>query len=1525
MYSKVGAKDADLLVIGKRKISRKRKLFICVLFVATVLTGMSVFEKMNAPAPLPVDTSVKIVATMPKPESGAPTDYSAYENFCIAAGVLNDASYFRADTDGTIIASVFGAPYNQKLEGHRVQKDGRLFHEVNSTSTMKSVGEQRFFADDAILMRTAKYKKGVPNWGSIGLVQNDDFSAKYGIIPREICLYVVNEDTVLESGFVSEDSGLTTYYMVLDPVTAPERYKRQVGALGGANDYPVFKSIKLTFTIDSDWVIQYHTVEETYDISIAGLGAMTCRAAMTETFSDIGADLDFPEEAQDFLTLAPDSVGGLDDAPVMGASDYLAEAFGGYLGGDTIKFAANVNALGLNLPLKGYIDIANMDIRVGVGDILYAAYRNDAVYVKSGDGKVKIPVSSLTPVIEELKPILSDAGVDLSQISSLLEGDLIGTLFGESDIEENGDDVHILMPFSLMNIGFDIDMHLKKAGGKFYPYAINATLDLKELGLDKFVKPADGEYKVKVGLNFTSEELPAPDDDYPTLDLSFIKDFIAPVKNMISANAYSFGGEINVSGTKIEIANAQLVRGESVTLKAQIKVMGITADIKFADNTVYVSVGNVNLKAAAEDFPALIDEIIPLIPDGDKIISAVEETLASVKNVSVPNILETALKFLPTLTYGEGTLGVDIGGVKANVTPAQNGISLNLPEFAVKNTTVSANLSLTAIAEKTDPVTVGNADAYVSLTDVIPYVKPIMTLLSSESFRASVSGTVESADLSKYLDSTVIDGELAVNIGKKGGLALQAALTAFTHKLELAFNGETAYVSLNDLINLSLNVNNFGDILSNINEALPDGKKVDVAAVNGYLDKIINLDLGSLVEFDEKTISTVIGSIRSLEYKDGALTVMLSFGDITVTASIVSPSGGAEALTVNLGVNFAPADASPIDINLALTLYDFSDETLVVNVADSEKYVASKAIADFIKPVINTIRQEKFDISFSAAVDGTDESGAATSTVISGELKIIPTSEITNASFPEMYVALSLGDKTNPTAHNLKLLIEKDAANGEIEIYANYNGMKIHLGYTAALKIVGAVCDMLKIKVPMIDNLTSGVYTKGELQTDIFDDATIAGLTEKIEAINGIFQVVDGGKSAFDELIEKVLFGALNEALRSVSLSMESGELKITVENSLLERIMSIVSGNGETRFSPAENNLGTAEISLKHSETLLSSLNVTNLAVNGSTIALSVELNDATDMTLPKSSDTDFDGAMDFDSLYDLIASVINTANARTFPISGQIALSGIASATIYFDLNVAIVDNPNYDPTANNPEPKTKVLVGLKTYSNLSTVSLAGIAIDKADSYLYFDGENIYVQRDDYKSSWFKWVYSSSKYCKLTTEEFGKYAMDVIFDIIPLSNTVKNQISTDGSNGGTMNYANILTAFSKSGDTTSLTVNLKELAGSSALGNLDVNLTEKSVDEKTYVHKVDGNTSIAAGIIKAKFNATLKNVDESNLTRGLDDIAFGYLNGSAQSAVSIRFDSPEDRHNMSSYNDFLNRIASLPWKSAEEVYGAE
>jgi len=143
------------------------------------------------------------------------------------------------------------------------------------------------------------------------------------------------------------------------------------------------------------------------------------------------------------------------------------------------------------------------------------------------------------------------------------------------------------------------------------------------------------------------------------------------------------------------------------------------------------------VKAAAEDFPALIDEIIPLIPDGDKIISAVEETLASVKNVSIPNILETALKFLPTLTYGEGTLGVDIGGVKANVTPAQNGISLNLPEFAVKNTTVSANLSLTAIAEKTDPVTVGNADAYVSLTDVIPYVKPIMTLLSSESFRAS--------------------------------------------------------------------------------------------------------------------------------------------------------------------------------------------------------------------------------------------------------------------------------------------------------------------------------------------------------------------------------------------------------------------------------------------------------------------------------------------------------------------------------------------------------------------------------------------------------------------------------------------------------------------------------------------------------------------------------------------------------------------------------------------------------------------
>ncbi len=2039
MYSKVGAKDADLLVIGKKRISRKRKLFICVLFVATVLTGMSVLEKMNAPAPTPVDTSVKIVATMPKPASGSPADYSAYENFCIAAGVLNSASYFRADTEGTIVASVFGAPYNQTLEGHRVSKDGRLFHEVNSTSTMKSVGEQRFFAQDTILMRTAKYKKGVPTWGSIGLVQTDDFSAKYGIIPREICLYVVNEDTVLESGFVKEENGLKTYYMVLDPAAAPERYKRQVGALGGASDYPVFESIKLTYTIDSDWVIQSHTVEETYDISIAGLGAMTCRAVMTETFSDIGASLDFPDAAQDFLTLAPGSVGDLDDKPVMGASDYLAEAFGGYLGGDAIKFSANIDALGLKLPLKGFIDIKNLDIRVAIGDILYAAYKDNIIYAKSGDGKIKIPVSSLTPVIEELKPILNDAGVDLGQISSLLEGDLIGTLFGNSDIEENGNDVHILMPFGLMNIGFDIDMHLKKAGEKFYPHAIVATLDLKELGLDKLIKTDDGQYKVKVNLNFTSEELPAPDDGYAEFDPSFVKDFISPVKNAISASAYDLGGSVTVNGTKIELENMQIVRGETLTAKAQIKVMGITADIKFVDNTVYISAGNIKLKAAVSDLPALVNEILALIPNGDKIVPAVKDALGSLENISVPSVLESALKFLPTLEYKNGSLGIEIKGVKASVTPSKDGISVVLPKFTVKDTAVSAdfyfksiaeqtapvsvdnadsyvsaadlmpylapvksimnskslqatvngnvsgldqkdpteqitlsggmtlnlhdgenralsmkaefealsqnlslalsgnkayialndgiklsldigkdslsgimaavnaalpqdkkladakitsalsivdnilsldlkslfshiqinestltkvmgsiraleykdnaliltisvnditvtvslekpengdaltanvnvnfapkaqdgeepkspvnaqitltlnnfsenvadisvkdpesyvssetlcslispavnavfanaydlggsvtvnktkielenarivrgesitlkaqikvmgitadikfvdnviyisagniklkaaisdfgalanaitplipnsdellgkvngliekfkntdpleaikkieisetqdgglrisydditakikavsdnglsldvptlsfkigettdengekvdklfkisaNASLTAVREQAAPVTVDDANKYVSATDIVPYIAPVMKLISSESLKATLeNGSVDSNDIKKYLQATDLSGDLALNIGKDGGLSLQAALSAFGHKLDLTFLNSTAYVSVNDLINLSLNTNNLSDILGNINKTLPDEKKIDVEKITSTIGKIEKLDLSSLIKFDESTLTKVLGYVRALEYKDGSLILTLSFGDITVTASIVSPADGANSLTVNLRVNYAPAAKpnekakDPINVNIDVTLFDFSDERIEINVVDPEKYVASKTIADFIKPVIETLNQDKFHITFSASIDGKDANGAAANTTISGELKIVASTKITNASFPEMYLLLNIGDKANPKQHVLQLLVEKDAAS-KIQLYANYNGMKIHLGYDAALQIVGAVCDILRIDIPMIKNLTAGHYDPeaDKIDTDIFGDATIAGLTEKIEDLNGLFAVVDGGKSAFEELMNKVLYGALDEALRSISLSMDDGGLKISVKNTLLERIMEIVNGdgkNGETAETPTtpapKNDLGNAVVSVSHGvnenngSDILSALHISNLAVNGKTVTFDADLvnteklpekTDGTEIpdetvkiTLPKSTNAEFSSAMDFDSLYDFLVSVINTANTRYFPISGTIPLKVLADNTVVnFALNVAIVDNPKYDPNAvapendpnYKPEPKTKVVVGLKVAHSLKATSdFEGIFqaakwfLEPTISYLYFDGDNIYVQRDIYESVRIPWTLSYEWKFKNTVKkysfpasEFGQKALDVIFDVIPIKESLKNDITSSSSNTQgserTINYGNLLKEYKKDGSTYSLALNLDELAGTNnILGNLTANIYTKNINDgstdKSYISGFNAEVHVnILNAITATINADLASIQKNDTNpSSLPTIEFGYdANKNMQDPFELTFekyidkDTHKERYRVTNYEAFVEKLKSI------------
>ena len=1752
MYAKAGAKDANLLSIFKRKMSRKRKFFICVFFAAVIMVGASVFQNSKIAPPPVVDTNAKIVSTIEKPTSGSPADYSAYENFCIAAGVLYDSPSFEAITDGTVTASVFGAPYNQYLTAQRVKIGDRIFHTMISTSTMKSIGEQRFFAGDTILMRKGKYKMSkLSGWGDIGLVSVDEFSQLYGFIPREICPYIINESTFLEGGFVSSEDGLSTYYLILDPETAPERYKRQVATLGGANKLPQFKSIKLTFTIDDQWIIKQHTVQEEYFISIPGLGDMNCKSTVTDTFN-IDGNLDFPEDAQPFLNLAPGSVGDLDTSTEMGEADYLAAAFGEYLGGKPLSFSANINALGASVPLEGYLDLSAIDIRLSIGDLLYVVYKDGTVYIRSGEGKIKIETSELTPLLEELKPLLDGAGIDLDNISSMLGGDdILAVLFENSSIKEDGDDIHILMPFSLMGLNLDIDMHLSKDGDSYSPVAIKADIDLSSLGLDKYITTADGQYVLNVDLNIEDVSLPEPDESYKKVDLSYIPEFITSIKSLILANGYNIGGTVVVDGTEIEI-DALIIRGETLkdlTLSADICVMGITANVKLIGGVIYVQAGNVKLQAAVSELPELIKEISALIPNGEKVADGVDaalELIRQIKEIKLPldfsgllgmgdGNLETVkssvasvLAFLPTLEYKGGALNIDINGIKASIRPESNKISVDLPSLTLKDTTIgasvsleglvnvdpidvdeaqsyiaieqlypfiepiaaainagaydfngnvsiggtvitlsatlvrgddislsaqidvmgisadiklvdgviyisagnimlkaaisdfptimdeigalipsgddllaslsetlpileklsdikniqiadilselyitvpqsgklhvcifgitadiaveadnkislelspielnipalseknisiAASVSLRSISEEIDPITVDNADSYVSAVDLLPYIAPIKALVCAESFKLNISnGLIENDKIKEILKNTNVSGDLFVNLGtvSGNGLSFAAALKAFSHDLNFTFDGETAYIAVNEGIKLSLNIDNLQDILQKINELYAtDGDssdKVDVDLIMDYIDKIKALDLGSLVKFDEASVKNILGMIRSLSYGNDGLTAVISAGDFTVTATVAKPSG-AGALCVDLVLNYAPASSAPIDISLTLTLSDFSDMPIDITVANEESYVASNDIVEFIDPVLNTINQQKFYVTFDAEIAGKNEDGSAKTTYISGELKIIPTSEISQASFPEMYLSLSIGTNKKSPEHTVMLLINKTES-GEVHIYANYNDMKIHLSYTAALKIIGSVCDILNLHIPMIDNLTNGVYTEEDkLDTSLFADANMAGVTEKLQELNGIFNVVDGGESAFDALMDKLLYGALDEALKSISISLGENGLEIGIENSLLEHIMAIVNG---TDTQTESSDLGKASLSVSHENNLLKKLSISNLAVNGNKIAANVELKDVQNVTLPKPTDKDFSGYMDFDSLYEFLQSVINTANTRMYPITGTIGINALslAKAEISFNLNVAVIDNPSYDKEEaeadpNYSVPKTKVLVGLKIWNNLSPgLNLTSIAITKRDSYLYFDGDYIYIQKDDYESKYklfsgYYWALKSTVRYKITPDEFSPHALDIIYDLIPLSDFVKSKIPTDSeSNSGNTNYGHILTAYEKKGSSTSLTVNLQELAGSNMLSDLNITFDEKAIDGKKYLQKFSGNTRLA-GVVKADFAATLKSVNENNLTRGLDPIEFGYNNGQTQTSVD--------------YTQLVGRLNSLFWDTFENTH---
>lgn len=114
--------------------------------------------------------------------------------------------------------------------------------------------------------------------------QLQDYRTEYGISPDTIFAQIVSDKTVTSGKYLGEDNGKHTYEISLHNVYSVINYVYLMMHMSGLERPPTFESIKITFTVDSNYRFTELKIEEKYQIYYLGLPA-DCTAETTYTVS----------------------------------------------------------------------------------------------------------------------------------------------------------------------------------------------------------------------------------------------------------------------------------------------------------------------------------------------------------------------------------------------------------------------------------------------------------------------------------------------------------------------------------------------------------------------------------------------------------------------------------------------------------------------------------------------------------------------------------------------------------------------------------------------------------------------------------------------------------------------------------------------------------------------------------------------------------------------------------------------------------------------------------------------------------------------------------------------------------------------------------------------------------------------------------------------------------------------------------------------------------------------------------------
>ncbi len=554
-----------------------------------------------------------------------------------------------------------------------------------------------------------------------------------------------------------------------------------------------------------------------------------------------------------------------------------------------------------DVSISGQINVISKDIEISAvatyGEYTAnIAFVNDVVYVSALGAKVKFALSD----IDKVQNLLNTLNVSMPQMPNV-------------SIDANA----ILGVVNKLFLAYTSD----KISANYEDYAVSLNIENNNISGAKLCE--NGAEILAIDFSTTRNEISVANPcEY--LDITELFPLVEPIINTISSNNFSGTAVLKVSlnNQLVEFNidyKISIVDGE-IKANAIVTAYGITIDITYLDNVIYIKAGKLAVNAKISE----LDKIVEFVENNFGTISSQLSTISAVNITDILGMVTSALSvsdlsFVNTIDVLNNSAFIQIGkiGLTLEFDTAITGVEIEITDLDISEISIDSLNFATSI--NTSAVVIANSLCeYVDINDILSVANSVIATAKSN----AVSGQI---DLQLTDGVVPIDGITSKNLHfvinynysyNGGNIKFDANTELLGNTLSVVLVDNVVYIAYQD-INVYATLESFG--------------KIDLNA---------EISQQQIIEYVKLAISSI-----SLSYDNDTLIVLGKNLAKLNSAKISITTENSELTNVSLTCDYAS-----INITFALT-ENYNDVTL------KENYIEAENIVELVKNIIDATTQ----------------------------------------------------------------------------------------------------------------------------------------------------------------------------------------------------------------------------------------------------------------------------------------------------------------------------------------------------------------------------------------------------------------------------------------------------------------------------------------------------------------------------------------------------------------------------------------